>query len=39
MADSLILATARIRNATIWTQDGHFETLPGVRYIAKPHPG
>lgn len=39
LADSLILATARMRNATIWTQDSHFENLPGVRYIGKPPPG
>lgn len=36
MADSLILATARVRNATIWTQDSHFEHIPGVRYIGRP---
>lgn len=36
MADSLILATARMQNATIWTQDSHFEGLAGVRYIGKP---
>lgn len=39
MADSLILATGRMHHATIWTQDSHFETLPGVRYIGKPQPG
>jgi predicted nucleic acid-binding protein len=36
MADSLILATARMQNATIWTQDSHFEGRVGVRYIGKP---
>jgi len=35
MADSLILATARAYNATLWTQDEHFEAIPGVKYIAK----
>lgn len=33
MADSLILATAWARQAELWTQDGHFAGLPGVRYI------
>jgi len=36
MADSLILATARSTGATLWTEDAHFESLPGVRYFAKP---
>lgn len=35
MADSLILATARAHNATVWTQDEHFKDIPGVRYIKK----
>ena len=35
MADSIILATARDCNATIWTQDVHFENLPGVNYFQK----
>jgi len=35
MADSLILATARAYNASLWTQDEHFEAIPGVKYIAK----
>lgn len=34
LADSVILATARAHGATIWTQDAHFEGLPGVRYHA-----
>lgn len=38
MADSLIYATAQAHNATLWTQDEHFQSLPGVRYIAKPAP-
>lgn len=35
MADSLILATARSRAATLWTQDDDFENVPDVRYIRK----
>ena len=35
MADSMILATARLHNATIWTQDAHFKDLGGVKYFAK----
>ncbi len=29
MADSIILATARTDNATLWTQDEHFRGLEG----------
>ncbi|WP_332776686.1 type II toxin-antitoxin system VapC family toxin [Polaromonas sp.] len=36
LADSLIYATAQRYKATLWTQDQHFESLPGVRYFAKP---
>ena len=32
MADSVVLATARLHDATLWTQDADFEGLPGVRY-------
>ena len=35
MADSIILATAMDSNATIWTQDIHFENIPGVNYFQK----
>jgi predicted nucleic acid-binding protein len=35
MADSIILATARAHNATLWTQDVHFKVIEGVRYIEK----
>jgi predicted nucleic acid-binding protein len=35
MADSMILATARIHNATLWTQDAHFKDLAGVKYFVK----
>ena len=32
MADSIIYATARAFDATLWTQDADFKGLPGVRY-------
>ena len=32
MADSIVLATARLHDATLWTQDADFEDLSGVRY-------
>lgn len=34
MADSLILATARRFDATLWTQDADFEELENVRYVS-----
>lgn len=33
MADSIIAATAARCDAEIWTQDRHFESLPGVRFV------
>ena len=36
LADSLIYATARAHGAELWTQDAHFDGLPGVRYFKKP---
>ena len=33
MTDSIILTTARAHGATLWTQDEHFEDLPGVRFV------
>jgi len=37
MADSIILATARAFDATLWTQDEHFTSIPGVHYFpARP---
>ena len=39
LADSVVLATARRFDATLWTQDADFEGLPGVRYRAKPQRG
>lgn len=35
MADSIILATARVHGATLWAQDEHFEHIADVQYIAK----
>jgi predicted nucleic acid-binding protein len=35
LADSVIFATARAYDATLWTQDEHFKDLEGVRYIEK----
>ena len=35
MADSVMLATARSLDATLWTQDADFESVRGVRYVAK----
>lgn len=35
LADSVILATARAHQATVWTQDTHFESLAEVKYKAK----
>jgi predicted nucleic acid-binding protein len=33
MADSIILATARLHDAILWTQDEHFSGLSGVRFL------
>jgi len=35
MADSIMLATARDYEATLWTQDSDFKDLPGVQFVAK----
>ena len=35
MADSMILATARAHDATLWTQDSDFAVMEGVRYVEK----
>jgi predicted nucleic acid-binding protein len=37
LADSVILATARREHATIWTQDGDFAEIDGVRF--RPRAG
>ena len=39
LADSVVLATARRFDATLWTQDADLEGLPGVRYRARSHRG
>ena len=36
MADSLILAVARMHQAQLWTQDEHFKGLDQVTLIEKP---
>ena len=38
LADSIILATARAYDATVWTQDSDFEGIDGVEYQPKIHP-
>jgi toxin FitB len=35
LADSIILATTRAAEATLWTQDEHFKDLEDVKYVAK----
>ena len=35
MADGIILATARLTGATLWTQDVDFQGMPQVRYFPK----
>lgn len=35
IAASIILATARAHNATLWTQDEHFKDIEGVKYFEK----
>ena len=35
MADCIILATAQLHNATIWTQDSDFKDISGVKYFPK----
>ena len=35
LADSVILATARAHDATLWTQDSDFAGMEGVRYVEK----
>jgi predicted nucleic acid-binding protein len=34
-ADSLIYATSQAHGAVLWTQDAHFDGLPGVKYFPK----
>ena len=33
MADSIMLATAQRQGAVFWTQDAHFDGVPGVQYV------
>lgn len=35
MADSILLATAQVYGATLWSQDADFEPIAGVKYVAK----
>jgi toxin FitB len=35
LADSVILATTRVHEATLWTQDSDFEGMEGVRFQKK----
>jgi len=35
MVDSLILATALIHHAELWTQDADFSAIDAVRYFKK----
>jgi predicted nucleic acid-binding protein len=35
MADSVMLATAQVHEATLWTQDADFEGMEGVEYVEK----
>ena len=35
LADSVVLATAKQADATLWTQDADFERLPNVKFRAK----
>ena len=37
MADSIILATTRIKDAILWTQDEHFKDLDSVKYVEKKY--
>ena len=37
MADSIILATARAFNATLWSQDAHYKKFQGVQYMRNEH--
>ena len=39
MADSIMLATARTWNATLWSQDTDVAKIQGVRFVAIPNKG
>lgn len=36
LADSIILATARMHHALVWTQDAHFQGFPEVKFKTAP---
>jgi toxin FitB len=36
LADSIMLAAARVHGALFWTQDADFEGLENVRLVQKP---
>ncbi|HEX5000503.1 MAG TPA: type II toxin-antitoxin system VapC family toxin [Terriglobia bacterium] len=35
LADSVVLATARVHSATLWTQGSDFKGIEGVKFFAK----
>ncbi len=35
LADSVILFSARMHDAKLWTQDAHFESIEGVYFVRK----
>ena len=37
LADSILLATAQVFSAVLWTQDADFEGISGVQYHARRH--
>ena len=39
LADSIILFSARLHDATLWTQDAHFERIEGVRFVRRAEGG
>ena len=38
LADSVMLATAQVHGAVLWTQDADFEGIPEARYLPKHRP-
>jgi len=39
LADSIILFSARMHDAKLWTQDAHFEGISGVSFVRKTGSG
>jgi toxin FitB len=35
LADSVILATAQMHDALVWTQDAHFKEIEGVKFMGR----